>query len=670
MIEAQLADGTTLQFPDGTDTAVIQRVVKQRVSGAIASSPPAEPQRSPAQAAEAPVPNAPPPKPSGPPVQSLDEALAGIQAPNIGAVSPALADAGNRVVQAGVEGWQGVPTTQPIRDAVTKYGGNLPVVGPVIAPLIGPVINPLIAGVGGVAAAASGAYRGAQQLGYEIINPLLGSQAARDFVSMPDMLAGSPGATMAPRRPPIPEAPKSPPRYVQEYPGGGVDMPGMPGLERITNAITRVDDTAPPRPGRGVPEPEAGAVPEPGAQARQPGQPEPAGAQITPATELGITPQEESAYRSTAEGNKLLERQEPGVRDDKVYIEGERINEAERSQDVEVARELNSLREQTPALDKKMTADETHNANLRTRAIETTLPGQVQITAKRAERERAMEEAKPEVFRGATDANVQPIAGEIQNILNEPENLQNTQLQQYVRPLIARLVNPDGTPKIVNPVELLSWRQDVQHMTSKAAISQDKNLSRVSGILGRVLDVTDNQIELAARGYKARIRDEYRTRSREIDAMEALDAERTKLFESQNVPSYNALQAMLKRIYNARIGDDPYEPFTHVPQATLDKLYDIRDSMRRSRAVDRLGTPRGSRTSQNLGDALRIGAKAAIPAAAATLGHMMVPIPMAGEFAGLTAGLAVNSLLSARGMRQRMTRGMELTEPPRNALGP
>jgi hypothetical protein len=416
-------------------------------------------------------------------------------------------------------------------------------------------------------------------------------------------------------------------------------------------------------------------VPQPGTPEPASGQPRPppAGAQITPASEIGLTPAEESAYRSTAEGNRLLEPQEPGIHDRRQYLEGERINEAEATQDVQIARELKSLRQQTPELDAKMTADETHNNNLRTRAIETTLPGQVQITAKKAERQEAMEAAKPEVFRNATDADVQPIVRDIQNILNEPENRQNTQLQQYVRPLIDRLVNPDGTPKIVNPVELLSWRQDVQHLTSGAATRADPNLSRVSGILGRVLDVTDNQLEAAARGYKARIRDEYRTRSREIDAMEALDAERTKLFDSQNVPNYNALQGLLKRIYNARIGDNPYEPFTHVPQATLDRLYDIRNTMRRSRAADRLATPNGSPTTQNFGDAMRIAGrmavKAGLPALGAGVGHMLLPIPFAGEAAGLIAGQAVNHLLSERALAQRYRRGLELTTP-RNQLGP
>ncbi len=33
MIEARLADGTILSFPDGTDQAVVDRVVKQHVMG-------------------------------------------------------------------------------------------------------------------------------------------------------------------------------------------------------------------------------------------------------------------------------------------------------------------------------------------------------------------------------------------------------------------------------------------------------------------------------------------------------------------------------------------------------------------------------------------------------------------------------------------------------------
>ena len=122
------------------------------------------------------------------------------------------------------------------------------------------------------------------------------------------------------------------------------------------------------------------------------------------------------------------------------------------------------------------------------------------------------------------------VVKEIQDILNDPKNLENSQLRQYVRPLVARLQNPDGTPKITNPLQLWGWRQDVQHLTSGAAQAADPNLSRVSGMLGRVLDTTDNQLETAAPGYKANLRDEYRTRSNEIDAMEALNAERFKLF--------------------------------------------------------------------------------------------------------------------------------------------
>ena len=432
--------------------------------------------------------------------------------------------------------------------------------------------------------------------------------------------------------------------------------------------------TPPPSTPTGIP---AVAPPEPSpiqpASSAPPTQPGPqsvgaaASREGTPASELGLTPQEEAAYRSTAEGNKLLEPQEPGVRDDTQYLTGERINEAQASQDVETARELQSLRQQTPALDAKMTADETHNNNITANAINNAIPGQVQITAARTARKAAMEAAEPKVFDNATDADVAPIVQGIQDILNDPKNLENSQLQQYVRPLIARLQNADGTPKITNPLQLWGWRQDVQHLTSSAAQRGDPNLARVSGMLGKVLDVTDDQLEAAAPGYKANLRDDYRTRSNEIDAMEALNAERFKLFDGYNTPSYNAVQGLMKRIVDARQGNDPYEPFTHVPQDTLDKFWNIRDSMRRRGAVARLGAPRGSPTSQNIGDALRGAGKMALqgaaPAIGATLGSTLIPIPGVGPAIGLTAGAVVNHLFSERGLRQRFTRGLELTNP-------
>jgi hypothetical protein len=280
-----------------------------------------------------------------------------------------------------------------------------------------------------------------------------------------------------------------------------------------------------------------------------------------------------------------------------------------------------------------------------------------------------MDANEPKIFANATDADVAPIVKDIQDILSDPKNLENSQLKQYVRPLIARLQNPDGTPKITNPLQLWSWRQDVQHLTSGAAQAVDQNLSRISGLLGRVLEKTDNQIEAAAPGYKAGLLDEYRTRSRQIDAMEALNAERFKLFDSQNKPNYNAVQSLMRRMIDARQANDPYDPFTHVTPETLNDFWNIRDSMRRQAAVDRLGKPRGSPTSQNVGDALRIAGKMALqtaaPAMGATLGQLLIPIPGVGPVAGIAAGATLNHFLSSRALTQRMTRGMELTNPNR-----
>jgi hypothetical protein len=149
--------------------------------------------------------------------------------------------------------------------------------------------------------------------------------------------------------------------------------------------------------------------------------------------------------------------------------------------------------------------------------------------------------------------------------------------------------------------------------------------------------------------------------------MDALNAERFKLFDSQNKPNYNSVQGLMRRIIDARQANDPYDPFTHVTQETLDKLWNVRDSMRRQAAVDRLGAPRGSPTSQNLGDALRGAGKMALQGAApvigGTLGAALIPIPGVGPAIGLAAGATVNHLLSERAMGQRLARGLELTNP-------
>ena len=125
----------------------------------------------------------------------------------------------------------------------------------------------------------------------------------------------------------------------------------------------------------------------------------------------------------------------------------------------------------------------------------------------------------------------------------------------------------------------------------------------------------------------------------------------------------------MRRMIDARQANDPYDPFTHVTPETLDKFWNIRDSMRRQAAVDRLGAPRGSPTSQNLGDALRGAGKMALkgvaPVIGGTIGQALIPIPGVGPALGLAAGATVNHLRSERAMGQRLARGLELTNPNR-----
>jgi hypothetical protein len=715
MINAQLPDGTTLQFPDGTPDAVVDGTVKQHVQslpGGQVETPESKMGFSPAPPEERAAPQAAGPFDEyGRPMPSTEGAGRGITLPSISGwhldaptsgidpTAPPAPGALGRIGTAAAEGWRGSPAIPAVpADA-----------GPGLR-----MFNPFVTAANTLLGGAGAAFRGGQQFVQESLDPMspgLGREVAgipeafplgmhnnglmippepaRPYAqpSMADRLENAivraddqpprPAATAAPAPAPTPAsgaAPTTPPGVWvpiepgMRYPGQQTRINPDTGRGEVLDPTRGAPATPPP-----PPEPAPAETPPPVA----PPQPASVGAaasrENTPASDLGLTPKEEIAYRSTAEGNKLLEPQEPGVRDDQQYLRGERISEAEASQDVGVARELKSLRQQTPELDAKMTADEAHNNNIRTNAINNALPGQVQINAAKTARQDAMQAAEPRVFANAGDADVQPIVDHIQDVLNDPKNRQNTQLQQYVQPLIDRLQNADGTPKITDPRELWGFRQDVQHLTSGAAQRSDPNLARVSGVLGGVLDTVDNQIEAAASGYKAQLRDDYRARSQQIDAMEALNAERFKLFDSQNKPNYNSVQGLMRRITDARQTGDPYEPFTHVPQETLDQLWKIRDSMRRTQAADRLAAPKGSPTTQNLGDAMRaagrMAAQHAAPVVGATLGSALIPIPGVGPAVGLLAGHTVNHLLSERAMAQRYARGMQLLTPA-NQLAP
>ena len=218
---------------------------------------------------------------------------------------------------------------------------------------------------------------------------------------------------------------------------------------------------------------------------------------------------------------------------------------------------LQSLRQQTPALDKSMTTrwKRTIITFAPTPSTTRCRVNRMQINAAKSARTDATPVAEPMVFANATDATVQPDRPDHSRNTERPEEpikrppTPRSQLQQYVRPLIDRLQNADGTPKITDPRELWGFRQDVQHLVRRGTAERSRTVA-FQGMLGNVLDATDNQIEAAAPGYKANLRDDYRNRfTEEIDAMDALNAERFKLFDSQNKPgNYNAVRGLMRRM--------------------------------------------------------------------------------------------------------------------------
>ena len=72
----------------------------------------------------------------------------------------------------------------------------------------------------------------------------------------------------------------------------------------------------------GAPAPEVPLVPPAAAVEAAPAAPQSVGAAATPPAVVGMTPAEVQKYRSTAEGSKLLEPQQPGIPDRNQYVPG------------------------------------------------------------------------------------------------------------------------------------------------------------------------------------------------------------------------------------------------------------------------------------------------------------------------------------------------------------
>lgn len=418
--------------------------------------------------------------------------------------------------------------------------------------------------------------------------------------------------------------------------------------------------------------------PPPTAAATPPAQPQGVGAEWSGANGariVGISPAEEAAYRVNAEGQKLIEPQPVGVPDRTAYVPGVNPNLAEQEQQVNTARELKGL--QIRSTDASQQAKEIageHN-QARTTFLNNNTGSETDILRETAQRQRDIEQAKPQVFApenvtGPVDHA--PIVAKINEILDTPENRQNDAVQKVIRPLIDRMVNEDGTAKITDPREWWGMRQQIDRWTSKRMETDDPNLHYAAHDLNQIANVIDQQIEKVAPGYDAMIA-KYAEHSRNIGAMRVLQDEAKKVYTSGGGTmrmTFEGVQRMMKHIVDMRNADPTdLNPYKHISPETMGNLWALRDDLRRSASAIELAKTPGSDTAQNLWDMIKglasgPEAQHALSAFAAT--HL--GLPGYGMMRG--AQMIVGALNSGRQAARDAARAQEILRPPVDRLHP
>lgn len=572
---------------------------------------------------------------------------------DVPASSPAAV---SRIGQAVREGWEGGPSFPRVPSSYVTA----------------PIYNPFITTAETVLSGGNALLRGAQQTAVEatpdihlpslppgVTIPLGGGRQlsgeltpgslGREIAALPEAFPTGGAEMRVPGRPPLPGEPPPTPRFVQEYYGEGTPtnpLAAAPPPERPAfvppgvNVQARPVVTPPEQPPAFVPpgEVKAGATPAavtketPLGATPEGGGPQPVGAQITPIVgESMFSPKEEAAYRATAEGQKLLEPQIRGEVDNNTYIPGVVSNTAEIEQTVEAARDMKQLGIQSPAASQMAQDMQQRNMGLRREYSLNTEKSPTDIHFREQQREADLNQQADQVFAPTNikgDVAMQPLIDHMRAELAKPRNAENSALQAEFKELEKRLTNKDGTARTMGPEQAWSLRQDIDRMTDKLSTTGDdlqaRNRRRVARNIDQVADVLDTEIEKMAPGYNE-MKATYRAHSDAIREMQALQGMTQAISTGPNGNlSFAAMQRFMKKVVQMRMtGSQDLNPFKAISEETMQRLWALRDDLRRSAGALELARAAGSDTAANMIDVLkhwgRLGGQGAMHAGASAL---------------------------------------------------
>jgi hypothetical protein len=575
-----------------------------------------------------------------------------------GQLPPPTSSGIGRIGQAAVQGFQETPNI-----LTPEAQASLENAGPVGRYISGPLVK-----VGNQALGAVGALGGAVGQGaYEVGNAVGGPAMGRDLFMLQQVAPAA--AMMAPAAPNYlrpPEGPP-PPRFVQEYYGEGTlqnplaAQPALPPPAFVPPGIN-----LPPRPV------EAPAFVPPGVSAvgNAVGGALPRGVGAAASREgsaagtFGLSPKEVTAYRSTAEGQKLLEAQQPGIPDRTAYVPGVEPSAAEIEQSVNTSRELKSLKLQAPEVSEEARAIAAQNNDARRLHFEQLAGSDVSLMNAKAARTAQAEADLKATWAGKTEADPAAVLAKAAEIKASPDG-RRPLVRGAIDSVTSELTGPDGK-LITDPEQLYGVRKHIDDLTSREAAAADPKNVRAVAALDQLKTELDTVIEASAPGFKQYLKN-FSDSSRPIDAAEALQKFEPKLYDAQNRMQYSRVQSMMRQIVDARSAPG-INPYKSIPDETMQQLWNLRDDLRRSAGAEELARTTGSDTAQNAWDIAKTYGKLGGTAAAHGVANYISP-----GFGSMALSGARNMLapiFNARTARRQTSRGMEMLHPKQNLLEP
>jgi hypothetical protein len=372
-----------------------------------------------------------------------------------------------------------------------------------------------------------------------------------------------------------------------------------------------------------------------------------------------MTPKEVAAYAATADGQKLIEPQPVGVPDNRQLVPGVKASTAEIEQTVNAARDAKTANIEHPAASQESKEVAAANNDERQRFVASVARSPVDVNNAIEVRSAQTESDLAATWKNKTEANAQPVIDAANEIKASPDGRRPI-VRNAVDAVTSELFDADGK-LITDPEQLYGVRKHIDDLLSKEAGATDPKSVRAAANLQQLKTALDGVIEPAAPGFNQYLKN-FSDASKPIDEMQVLQGHLNKLYDTQGRMQLSRVQTMMRNIVDSRAAPG-INPYKSISDDTMQKLWNLRDDLRRSASAQELARTPGSDTSQTMFDLAKQGIAAGGSLAAHGIAHAIAPVAGPIVLNALKAGIVNRSAASAQ--RAGLARALHNINPNR-----